>query len=69
MNLSEASTSIVAIRLVCADCGAQQPVGVKKLVERFTPEAELEVALKLHRCMFCDQMGRFNVKVRSYYSA
>ena len=64
MNLSEAAASQSAIRLVCHHCGAHQPVGVNELLERFPPETEMEIALKLHPCMFCNQMGRFNVVVR-----
>ena len=63
MNLGEAASSHSVVRLVCHNCGAHQPVGINELLERFTSETELEIALRLHPCMFCDQMGRFKVVV------
>lgn len=68
MRLTDAASGRYKIYLVCNACGAWQPVSIDALIERHSPDTGLDVAIRLHRCLFCEERGRFETRVLDRWS-
>lgn len=63
MNLTEALSTSITVRLVCQACGAHQPAYPQVMMEKHSPDTDLEVAILVWPCMFCDKKGQFVVTI------
>ncbi len=61
MKLIKALESGVSIRLICNRCTARQPAYVHLMIEEHGPDIELNEALKLTPCFFCEAKGDLTV--------
>ena len=63
MKLADVANLRSTVRLVCRACGSFQPSYPVVMMEKHSPDTELDNALRLWPCMFCRKPGDFSVTV------